>query len=76
MDSPIHWSLAETAQAPSHTRRRFVGAGVSLMSVRDLLGHASIKMTERYAHLAPDNVRHAVRQLEGEDEKSHFGHTG
>ena len=53
-----------------------VSAGVPLMSVRDLLGHASIKMTERYAHLAPDNVRLAVRQLEGEDEKSHFGHTG
>src|SRR3569833_3085828 len=51
-------------------------AGVPRMSVRDLLGHASIKMTERYAHLAPDNVRLAVRQLEGEDEKSHFGHTG
>src|SRR3569833_2216921 len=53
-----------------------VSAGVPLMSVRDLLGHASIKMTERYAHLAPDNVRLAVRQHEGEDEKSHFGHTG
>ena len=30
----------------------------------DLLGHASIEMTERYAHLAPDRLRGAVAMLE------------
>ncbi|MDH3693620.1 MAG: hypothetical protein OER96_03490 [Gammaproteobacteria bacterium] len=30
-------------------------------------------MTERYAHLAPDNVRTAVATLDG-DAKSRFGH--
>jgi site-specific recombinase XerD len=28
-------------------------SGVSLIEVRDLLGHSTVKMTERYTHLAP-----------------------
>jgi len=31
-----------------------VSSGVPLPEVRDLLGHSTIKMTERYAHLAPE----------------------
>ena len=46
-------------------------AGVPLAEVRDLLGHASVTMTERYAHLAPENVRAAVARL---DNRSRFGH--
>ena len=42
-----------------------VQAGVPLTEVRDLLGHASIEMTERYAHLAPERLRRAVGRLEG-----------
>ena len=41
-----------------------VSAGVSLMEVRDLLGHSTIQMTERYAHLAPARVRNAVAVLD------------
>ena len=51
-----------------------VTAGVPLTEVRDLLGHSTVKMTERYAHLAPENVRAAVAVLDGI--KSHFSHTG
>ncbi|MDO6460897.1 site-specific integrase [Granulosicoccaceae sp. 1_MG-2023] len=51
-----------------------VTAGVPLTEVRDLLGHSSIKMTERYAHLAPENVRAAVAKLEAVE--SRFGHVG
>ena len=40
-----------------------VTEGVQLPEVRDLLGHSTIKMTERYAHLAPENLRAAVRRL-------------
>lgn len=40
-----------------------VSAGVPLPAVRDLLGHSTVKVTERYAHLAPENVRAAVDAL-------------
>lgn len=42
---------------------RLVMAGVPLNTVRDLLGHADIKMTLRYAHLAPDSKASAVNLL-------------
>ena len=47
-----------------------VSAGAPLAEVRDLLGHASITMTERYAHLAPDNVRAAVARLDAIESQS------
>lgn len=34
--------------------------GTPIRVVQDLLGHASIKMTERYAHLAPNLTHHAA----------------
>jgi len=44
-----------------------VSAGVPLTEVRDLLGYSTVKMTERYAHLAPENVRAAVARLDDYD---------
>lgn len=40
-----------------------VMAGVPLGVVRDLLGHSSVTVTERYAHLAPDQIQNAVQRL-------------
>lgn len=40
-----------------------VQAGVHLHVVSQLLGHASLKMTLRYAHLAPEEAHHAVDKL-------------
>ncbi|MEZ1953697.1 MULTISPECIES: site-specific integrase [Pseudomonas] len=37
--------------------------GVPLNTIRDLLGHADLKMTLRYAHLAPDSKAAAVDLL-------------
>ncbi|KPQ19660.1 tyrosine-type recombinase/integrase [Halomonas sp. HL-93] len=45
-----------------------VTSGVPLAEVRDLLGHSTIAMTERYAHLAPENVRSAVARLDEKQE--------
>ncbi len=41
-----------------------VQGGVPLLEVAKLLGHSTIEMTERYAHLAPENLRAAVGVLD------------
>lgn len=43
---------------------RLVQSGYDLYKVKTLLGHSSIKMTERYAHLLPVNVMDSVDVLE------------
>jgi integrase len=43
-----------------------VSSGAPLPAVRDLLGHSTIAMTEKYAHLAPEAVRSAVALLDGD----------
>lgn len=42
---------------------QLVQRGVQLKAVQELLGHADIKMTMRYAHLAPSDRRNAVETL-------------
>jgi hypothetical protein len=39
--------------------------GVTLKELQELLGHASLAMTMRYAHLAPEHLRTAISRLEG-----------
>lgn len=40
-----------------------VMAGIDLLTVKELMGHKSITMTLRYAHLSPDHKRKAVEAL-------------
>ena len=43
---------------------QLVMAGVDLVAVKELLGHKDIKLTLRYAHLAPAHKRKAVNVLD------------
>jgi integrase len=42
---------------------RLVQSGVSLQEVKELLGHHTLEMTLRYAHLTKDNLKKAVNKL-------------
>lgn len=46
-----------------HFASRLAQAGVPLNTIRELLGHGSLAMTLRYAHLAPNQGRDAVAKL-------------
>ena len=47
-----------------------VEQGVDLYVVRELMGHGSLSMTERYSHLSPDKLRRAVKTLEAGMDKA------
>jgi site-specific recombinase XerD len=38
--------------------------GENLYTVKELLGHSTMAMTERYSHLAKDNLKNAVKNFE------------
>ncbi len=60
---------AEIYNATFHTLRHtaashLVMAGVDLPSVKELLGHKSLTMTMKYAHLSPGHTKKAVNMLD------------
>jgi site-specific recombinase XerD len=61
---------AELDDVTFHTLRHTFASwavmrGVTLKELQELLGHSSLAMTMRYAHLAPEHLRTAVGRLEG-----------
>jgi integrase len=82
--SRLHQLLRDVCDAAGlrkigwHTLRHtfashLVMKGVPLPAVQQLLGHTTIVMTMRYAHVAPSVLREAIEVLDPKMPKSHFG---
>ncbi len=46
---------------------RLVNAGIDIYTIKEWLGHSTIQVTERYAHLSPDKLAHAAKMLDNID---------
>lgn len=66
------WTAARAECGLSHVRWHdlrhtcaswLVQAGVPLTTVRDMLGHSTIAVTNRYAHMAPEHLKDAILKL-------------
>lgn len=62
---PISWHVLRHSFAS-----QLASKGISAQVIQTLLGHADLKMTLRYAHLAPSTLRDAITVLQGTKEKS------
>lgn len=71
VDESAHIDWLAFTVTPHTFASWLVSNGVPLAEVRDLLGHSTIEMTERYAHLAPDNHVRAVSVLDRWSRSSH-----
>lgn len=63
LDDSIHFHSLRHSFASN-----LVQKGVSLYSVKELLGHASISTTEIYSHLNMDSLREAIKKLDTSSE--------
>lgn len=48
---------------------QLVNRGASLQAVQTLLGHSTVTMTQRYAHMAPETMRDTINLLEPKQER-------
>ena len=66
---------AVTFHTLRHTCASWLGqmSGVEALTIRDLLGHSSVTMTDRYMHSDPTDLHDAVHKLE--KFRSHSGHS-
>ena len=56
----LHWHDLRHTFASWAVQRR-----VSLYELKELLGHSTLTMVKRYAHLAPEHLRAAAAALDG-----------
>jgi integrase len=48
----------------AHTATRLIDRRIYIYTVKEWLGHSTIQVTERYAHLNPNKLVHAANMLE------------
>ena len=48
--------------------------GVDLRTVQELMGHKTLMMTVRYAHLSPAHQIDAVKRLDSDANRHHYRH--
>ncbi len=51
---------------------RLVLGGIDIVTVKELLGHADISMTMRYAHPSPESKKRALRTLDRKSDQDSF----
>jgi hypothetical protein len=63
-------SIVVTSSYPTDNIKKPVGNSVTVrgfqifcFTVKELMGHSTIQMTERYSHLAPEHKASAVEKL-------------
>jgi integrase len=60
--SGIQLPKGQASHALRHTfASNFIQKGGNILTLQKILGHSSLAMTMRYAHLAPENLAEAVR---------------
>ena len=60
--SKIELPRGQAAHALRHSfASHFMMNGGNILSLQKILGHSSIVMTMRYAHLAPDHLKEAIK---------------
>ncbi|MBE7375274.1 tyrosine-type recombinase/integrase [Pseudomonas sp. AL-54] len=47
----------EVACATAHLASHFIANGGNILTLQKILGHSSLAMTMRYAHLSPDHLQ-------------------
>jgi len=60
----VAWEHARTNLQAARLQAGLLVRGATLPELKDLLGHSSLAMAMRYAHLSPEHLRSAVARLD------------
>ena len=74
LSDQVHWSTIQKNSGFHDLRHtfasQFVMKGGNIYTLREILGHTDVKMTQRYAHLSPEHLKGATDFLSFDSLKS------